>query len=402
MPKPARFTSGETAGAARAALWAALVAAGAFVSLPLGPVPITLQTFFILLCGFSEGTRAWRPVALYVAAGVLGFPVFSGGVAGPAVLAGPTAGFALAFPLSAYVAGLAVRGGRRWPALVLYGLLSTAIVNACGAVGLHVNLGLPWDRAFLAVTPFLPGGALKIAAAAACAPAVAGRLGLGGGVGTAGPGGAGDVTEGLPRTAWGPDRSSGGDGGAASLADVPVPGQVPELSPDREVAQSAIPAPAGEGPGSGPVPELAPGRDAAPSAIQAPAGDGPGSEQVPELATGREAFQSGVPARSGDGPAGGAKILEGMRDTGLKPDRTPGGDGESRAKEASLADGPVRGPASGPAPELATGREAFRSGVPARSGDGPAGGANALEGMRDSGRGQDRTPGAGGGDCPDA
>ncbi|MDR1081341.1 MAG: biotin transporter BioY [Deltaproteobacteria bacterium] len=184
----ARLTLGETAGAARAVLWSALMAAGAFVSLPLGPVPVTLQTFFILLCGFTEGTRAWKPAALYVSAGVLGFPVFAGGVAGPAVLAGPTAGFALSFPLAAYVAGLGARGGRGWPRLVLFGALSTVLVNACGAVGLHANLSLPWDRAFLAVTPFLPGGALKIAAAAACARGAAGRLGIGRGGG--GPAGA--------------------------------------------------------------------------------------------------------------------------------------------------------------------------------------------------------------------
>ncbi|MDR1038999.1 MAG: biotin transporter BioY [Deltaproteobacteria bacterium] len=170
------FTLQETAGAARAALWAALMAAGAYVSLPLGPVPITLQTFFILLCGFTEGFRAWKPAALYVGAGLLGFPVFAGGVAGPAILAGPTAGFALSFPLAAAAAGIAA--GRGWPARALCGALATAVVNAAGAVGLHANLSLPWDRAFLAVTPFLPGDALKAAAAAACAAGIAGRLGI--------------------------------------------------------------------------------------------------------------------------------------------------------------------------------------------------------------------------------
>jgi biotin transport system substrate-specific component len=190
------FTLKQTAGAARAALWAALMAVGAYISLPLGPVPVTLQTFFILLCGFIEGPRAWKAAALYVGAGLIGFPVFSGGVAGPAILFGPTAGFALCFPLSAAVAGLAAGGrGRRGIAMyALYGALATLLVNAGGAVGLHVNLPLPWDRAFLAVTPFLPGGAVKIAAAALCAAGPAGRrLGPRAGAGAAvGAGAAGE------------------------------------------------------------------------------------------------------------------------------------------------------------------------------------------------------------------
>ncbi|MDR2611650.1 MAG: biotin transporter BioY [Deltaproteobacteria bacterium] len=203
----APFTLRETAGAARAALWAALFAAGAYASVPLGPVPVTLQTFFILLCGFTEGPRAWKAAALYVGAGLAGLPVFAGGVSGPAVLLGPTAGFALSFPLSACVAGLAARGRRSLPKYALFGALSTILTNSAGALGLHVNLSLPWARAFLAVAPFLPGGAVKIAAAALCAAPVGRRLGAGRGeaaAAAAGPGEPPDPPEAGP-AAGGPD-----------------------------------------------------------------------------------------------------------------------------------------------------------------------------------------------------
>ncbi|MDR1314647.1 MAG: biotin transporter BioY [Deltaproteobacteria bacterium] len=348
MEHPARFTLRETAGAARAALWAALVAAGAFVSLPLGPVPLTLQTFFILLCGFTEGTRAWKPVALYVGAGLLGFPVFSGGVAGPAVLAGPTAGFALSFPLAAYTAGLAAKGGapgspsgRLWPRYALYGCLATILVNAAGAVGLHANLSLPWDRAFLAVVPFLPGGALKIAAAVACASAAAARLGLREGPAGGGPPCPGEDLE--------PER--GGGGGASGAVGPPDSRNLAKAAPgaDQRAAGGAYSSPS-SGPDGRPYshdrPETEP--DAARGEKRsAPSGpDGTqGSAEPPETASDAARGEDRSLPSCPDGTQGSAEPPEAAPDAARGAERSPS-PGSGEADEA-----PERGggcPASGP------------------------------------------------------
>ena len=73
-----------------AALFAALLAVGAFLSIPIGPVPIVLQNFFVLLTGLLLGSRwAAASVAVYLLAGACGLPVFAGGTGGLGHLIGP-------------------------------------------------------------------------------------------------------------------------------------------------------------------------------------------------------------------------------------------------------------------------------------------------------------------------
>lgn len=104
--------SSSIAGVAAQGAWIALFAvatvAGARLEIPHQPVPYTLQTLVVLLAGAFLGPRngAISQVA-YLAAGVCGLPVFAGGLAGPAVLFGPTGGYLLAFPAAAAVVGLA-------------------------------------------------------------------------------------------------------------------------------------------------------------------------------------------------------------------------------------------------------------------------------------------------------
>jgi len=75
------------------ALCAALMAVGSYVSIPVGAVPFTMQTFFVMLAGLILGpVRAPLAAALFVAAGLLGLPIFVGGRSGLAVLLGPTGG----------------------------------------------------------------------------------------------------------------------------------------------------------------------------------------------------------------------------------------------------------------------------------------------------------------------
>jgi biotin transport system substrate-specific component len=100
---------GDAARAERAALTATLVAligAGAWVSVPFVPVPLTLQTLFVLLSGVLLRRWGFLPPLCYLALGALGLPVFHNGLAGIGVLLGPTGGFVIGF----VVAGLVAEG----------------------------------------------------------------------------------------------------------------------------------------------------------------------------------------------------------------------------------------------------------------------------------------------------
>ena len=152
------------------ALFAALLAVGSWISIPIGPVPITLQTMFLTLAGLILGPRDGALAALlFLAAGLLGLPVFSGGKGGLAVFLGPTGGFMLAFPVTAWICGLA--GGKRKTALpraVALCCLGGAIMYAAGALRLMQVMDISLTQAlWVGVIPFLPGGALKLWAALA-------------------------------------------------------------------------------------------------------------------------------------------------------------------------------------------------------------------------------------------
>jgi|SRR5579862_1298628 len=85
------------------------------IPLPFTPVPLTLQNFGVLLVGMILGARrGFAALALYLAEGIMGLPVFNpAGVGGLAQLLGPTGGFLLAYPFVAGVAGLIMEGGKR-------------------------------------------------------------------------------------------------------------------------------------------------------------------------------------------------------------------------------------------------------------------------------------------------
>jgi len=163
----------RAAGAARfwglALLGSALLAASAQISLPMWPVPATLQTLAVLLLGALGGPRLGAAsVALYLAEGAAGLPVFAGGAGGLAVLAGPTAGYLLGFLPAAWLAGLAGRGLAR-QVLVLTAahllLFIPGIAWLAGFVG--------WERAVSAgFVVFLPGTVVKTALALAILRAV--------------------------------------------------------------------------------------------------------------------------------------------------------------------------------------------------------------------------------------
>jgi biotin transport system substrate-specific component len=161
------------------ALFAALIASGAFVAVPIGPVPIGLQNFFTLLAGLILGPF-WggASVALFLAAGAVGVPVFAnnGSPMGIARLTGPTGGYLFGYLLGAAAAGLITgfpRPGKKlsvWR-LVLATLAGMLVVYIPGVIQLKMILTVSWKQAFtVGLYPFLIGDALKGTAAALVAP----------------------------------------------------------------------------------------------------------------------------------------------------------------------------------------------------------------------------------------
>ena len=155
------------------ALLAACIAVGAWLQLPIGPVPITLQPVFVFAAGYLLGpVNGAAAVLLYVAAGVVGLPVFAGGKAGLGVLFGPTGGYLAGFVLGAAVTGLAARRGAPlgWARGLAFGFLALAVVYAAGVARLAQVLHLDARKALLVgLVPFVLQDVLKVIVAVAVA-----------------------------------------------------------------------------------------------------------------------------------------------------------------------------------------------------------------------------------------
>jgi biotin transport system substrate-specific component len=149
-----------------------LVAASAQLTVPLWPVPMTMQTFAVVLVGAAFGWRlGGATMALYLAEGAAGLPVFAGGAGSAAQLVGPTAGYLFAFVAAAAVVGWFVEKG--WgKSIFLTALamcLGTVVIFAGGIAWLSTFTG--FERAIeVGMLPFLPGAVLKIALAVAVLP----------------------------------------------------------------------------------------------------------------------------------------------------------------------------------------------------------------------------------------
>jgi biotin transport system substrate-specific component len=157
-----------------AALFTALLAASAYISIPVGSVPFTLQVFVVLLAGMVLGPRLGALAVLaYLVLGLVA-PVYSGGTSGLGVLFGPTGGYLIGFVPAAVVAGL-VAGRHRGslPRLVVAGLAGVMPVYALGAAWLAWQLDLSPGAAVAAgVAPFLWVDVLKALGAALTARAL--------------------------------------------------------------------------------------------------------------------------------------------------------------------------------------------------------------------------------------
>jgi biotin transport system substrate-specific component len=143
------------------------------IPLPFTPVPLTGQTFAVLLVGAALGSkRGAASLALYTAMGALGLPFFAGGASGLAYMSGPTLGYLIGFVVAAYAIGLlAERGLERSVRTSLVPFLAgTLVIYIFGAGWLTVLFGIEQALA-LGVLPFLVGDALKLALAALALPA---------------------------------------------------------------------------------------------------------------------------------------------------------------------------------------------------------------------------------------
>ena len=192
--KKGAASASRTRSIAFVGLAVAIMAVSAWVTVPLGPVPFTLQmfaiTFAIVMLSPKECIAA---IVLYLVLGAIGLPVFSGMSGGIAKLMGPTGGF-----LWGYIFGVAAAVGllyvlrmgaadkanasdqrgfvaflKNAAAEIVAGLVFTAIAYFCGWLQLMLVMGISPEAAFLAgVAPFVVVDVLKILAAVACARAV--------------------------------------------------------------------------------------------------------------------------------------------------------------------------------------------------------------------------------------
>jgi biotin transport system substrate-specific component len=147
--------------------FAVLTWVGANVYIPLTPVPVTLQTLFVLLAGSVAGRRAGAASQLmYVGAGALGLPVFAGGLGGWGVIAGPTGGYLLSFLVAPWiVSGLVSRHGSLGGQIAAFAA-GTGVIFVFGIT--HLALFYTGDLSAaisVGLVPFIPGAVVKVVAA---------------------------------------------------------------------------------------------------------------------------------------------------------------------------------------------------------------------------------------------
>ena len=150
------------------------LAAQVVIPLPFSPVPITGQTFAVLLTGALLGSRLGAlALVAYLCEGALGLPFFRGGAGGFGHFSGVTAGYLLAFPAAAFVTGyLAERGwDRRFLTAAAAMALGSFVILAGGWAWLALFFRTAGEAFRLGVAPFLLGDVVKIALAAAVLPA---------------------------------------------------------------------------------------------------------------------------------------------------------------------------------------------------------------------------------------
>lgn len=170
----------STKGLVYASLFGALTAAGAFIVIPIPPVPITAQTFFLNIAAILLGGPLGAiSQFIYVMLGVVGVPVFAGGKAGLGVIFGPTGGYLLGFIIAAFVIGsvnkMKKSAGIFWHIFSM--LIGMLIIYLLGSLQLSLVAKMSFHKAVaVGVLPFIPGDIIKIMLAAIISSKLKGRV----------------------------------------------------------------------------------------------------------------------------------------------------------------------------------------------------------------------------------
>lgn len=150
-------------------LFTALTAVGGFISIPLGPVSVTLQTFFVVLSGLILGAKLGALSQItYVILGLIGLPIFSGGTGGLTSVVSPTFGFLISFIIAAYLIGKLTEKNKSLSNLIYAVILGSFIIYIIGVpyfyfvftryLGKSINF---YAALKYACIPFIPGDIIK-------------------------------------------------------------------------------------------------------------------------------------------------------------------------------------------------------------------------------------------------
>ncbi|NHV45331.1 MAG: biotin transporter BioY [Candidatus Verstraetearchaeota archaeon] len=134
-------------------IFAALTAIGAWITIPISPVPFTFQTFFVYLSVLLLGKYAFLSQAIYIAMGLTGLPVFAKGLPGYIAIPGPTGGFIIGFLLGALFSSLFKRD-------ILKVFMCMLIIFGLGWLWLSYWIGY-YNALLFGIIPFLPWDILK-------------------------------------------------------------------------------------------------------------------------------------------------------------------------------------------------------------------------------------------------
>jgi len=158
-----------------ASLMAALTAVGAYIQVPIGPVPIVLSTLFVLLAGLLLGSR-WglASMGLYLLVGAIGMPVFAGGKGGFAHFFGPTGGYLFGYVLASWITGFISERSRGLMILNIFAILVGSLaIYGLGVPWLKMVTQMSWTKTLMVgMVPFLIGDAVKASVALILARAI--------------------------------------------------------------------------------------------------------------------------------------------------------------------------------------------------------------------------------------
>ena len=151
------------------ALFTSLTIVGGLISIPIGPVPITLQSFFVILSGLILGSKLGALSQItYVALGLIGLPVFAGGHGGLGSVITPTFGFLMAYIIAAYIIGKLTDKNKSLPRIICSVILGSLIIYVIGVPYFYyiftsfLGKGINFYTALkYACLPFIPGDTVK-------------------------------------------------------------------------------------------------------------------------------------------------------------------------------------------------------------------------------------------------